>query len=153
MSFARVLTVSATYPRDADAVFAEAIDLGAMVRATEGLATYKGLPDAPMEEGKSYETYVIVWGWMHNPRYRIDVERLDPAYRIMQSREQGRGIRRWDHTLSVEPAPGGGAIWTDRIVVDSGLLTGYMVRVGRHLYRYRHRNRNATSITVSITRP
>lgn len=150
MQTTRILTVSAFYPRDADTVFAEAIDIQAMIRATEGLATYKGLPGGAFEDGKSYQTYVTVWGWMHNPHYQIHVERLDPAYRVMQSREQGRAIQQWDHTLTVEPAPGG-AIWTDRIVVDSGLLTGYMVRVGRYLYKYRHRMRAATRITATIT--
>ncbi|MBL4628257.1 MAG: hypothetical protein JKY00_09510 [Roseicyclus sp.] len=151
MKTARVLTVSAIYPRDADTIFAEAIDIGAMIRATEGLATYQGLPDGSFEEGESYQTYVTVWGWMHNPKYRIHVEHLDPAKRIMQSREQGRAIRQWDHMLHVEPTEGG-AIWTDKITVDSGLLTGYMIRVGRYMYQYRHRMRNALGITATITR-
>lgn len=152
MQTARILTVSATYPRDADTVFAEAIDFDGMVKATEGLATYKGLPSGQFEEGRSYETYVTVWGWMHNPHYQIHVERLDPALRLVQSREQGRAIRQWDHTLTVEECPEG-SIWTDRIVIDSGLLTPYMVRVGRYLYQYRHRNRDAMEITAWITKP
>ncbi|WP_224816201.1 hypothetical protein [Hasllibacter sp. MH4015] len=152
MQTARVLTVSATYSRDPGTVFAEAIDFDAMVDATKGLATYKGLPAGSFEEGKTYETYVTVWGWMHNPHYRIHVERLDHDARLVQSREQGRAIRQWDHTLTVEDHPTG-SIWTDRIVIDSGLLTGYMVRVGRYLYQYRHRNRDAVAITASITRP
>lgn len=152
MPFARVLTVAALYAEDADSVFAEAIDLDAMVKATEGLATYKGLPSGHFEEGRSYETYVTVWGWMHNPHYRIHVERLDPKERLMLSREQGRAIRQWDHTLIVEQTPEG-SIWTDRILIDSGWLTPYMVRVARHLYRYRHQKRDALEITAWITRP
>lgn len=152
MQTARVLTVSAFYPRDADTVFAEAIDIPAMIHATRGLATYKGLPDGAFQEGHSYETYVTVFKWMHNPHYQIHVERLDPATRLMQSREQGRAIEQWDHTLTVTPK-GNGAIWSDRIFVECGLLTGYMVRVGRHLYKHRHRMRAATQITATITRP
>ncbi|WP_341862850.1 hypothetical protein [Gymnodinialimonas sp. 57CJ19] len=152
MKTARILTVSAFYPRTADQVFSEAINIPGMVAATRGLATYQGLPDGAFEADESYQTYVTVWGWMHNPQYKIHVERLDPAERLMQSREQGRAIRQWDHTLTVTPTEGG-AIWADRIVVDSGLLTGYMVRVGRHLYKYRHRMRNADQITATITRP
>jgi hypothetical protein len=152
MQTARVLTVSAFYPRDADTVFSEAIDIQGMIRATQGLATYKGLPDGSFEQGESYQSYIVVWGWMHNPRYQIHVERLDPAYRIMQSREQGRCIQTWDHTLTVEPAPGG-ALWTDEITVECGLLTGYMVRVGRYMYQYRHRMRDAAQITATIARP
>jgi hypothetical protein len=151
MTTARILTVSAFYPREPDRVFAEAIDIPAMIRATRGLATYQGLPEGAFEEGQSYQAYITVWGWMHNPRYRIHVERLNPATREMQSREQGRAIRQWDHTLSVTPTEGG-AIWQDRIIVDSGLLTGYMVRVGRHMYKYRHRMRDAARITATIDR-
>ena len=152
MPFARVLTVSAHYPRDADTVFAEAIDIAGMIDATRGLATYKGLPEGSFEEGKTYQTYVTVWRWMHNPEYKIHVERLDPAARVLQSREQGRAIRQWDHTLSVTPTDEG-SVWSDRIIVDSGLLTPYMVRVGRYMYRYRHRMRDATQITATITVP
>lgn len=152
MNTARILTVSAHYPRDADTVFAEAIDIAGMIDATRGLATYKGLPDGSFENGQSYQTYVTVWGWMHNPHYQIHVERLDPALRLMQSREQGRAIQQWDHTLTVTPTDSG-AIWSDQIIVDSGFLTGYMVRVGRYLYKYRHRMRDASQITATITRP
>ncbi|QXT40342.1 hypothetical protein [Gymnodinialimonas ceratoperidinii] len=152
MTTARILTVSAFYPREADTVFAEAINIPGMIDATRGLATYEGLPDGAFEEGQSYQTYVTVWGWMHNPRYQIHVERLNPATREMQSREQGRAIRQWDHTLSVTPTAGG-AIWQDRIIVDSGFLTGYMVRVGRHMYKYRHRMRDASRITATIDKP
>lgn len=152
MQTARILTVSAHYPRDADTVFAEAIDITGMIDATRGLATYKGLPDGSFEDGKSYQTYVTVWRWMHNPEYKIHVERLDPALRLMQSREQGRAIQQWDHTLTVTPTDAG-AIWSDQIIVDSGLLTGYMVRVGRYLYKYRHAMRDATQVTATITRP
>ncbi len=152
MPFTRILTVAASFAKDPDTVFAEAIDFDAMVEATEGLATYKGLPSGSFEQGETYETYVTVWGWMHNPHYRIHVERLDPAERLMLSREQGRAIQQWDHTLTVEPAPEG-CIWTDRIIINSGLLTPYMVRVARHLYTYRHRNRDALEITAWITKP
>lgn len=149
----RVLTVSASYSRDADSVFDDAIRFSEMIEATKGVATYVGLPDEDMEEGRSYEVYVTVFGVMHNPRYQIHVETVDPIARRVQSREMGRAIRTWDHTLAIDPLPGGGCRWTDRIVIDSGWLTGFMVRVARYMYVYRHRSRAASDITATIARP
>jgi hypothetical protein len=145
------LTVTAQYPRDADTVFAEAARFDEMIDTTRGVATYRGLPDGPMKQGKTYTAYVVVWGILHNPRYEVTVDRVDPAARIVQTREHGRSIRRWDHWLTVTPDDGG-CIWTDRVVIDSGWLGPVMVRIARSLYRARHRNRNAARLSCLIRR-
>jgi ligand-binding SRPBCC domain-containing protein len=147
----RELTVTARYPRPADAVFAEALSFAEMARATRGVAVYRDLPAGDMAEGETYTLNVTVWGVMRNPNYRVHVERLDRAARMVQSREYGWMIRQWDHTLSVLP-DGDGCLWTDRIVIDCGWATGYMSRVARALYRRRHRNRQGRDITARLAR-
>ncbi|MBF9045053.1 hypothetical protein HKCCE4037_17050 [Rhodobacterales bacterium HKCCE4037] len=147
----RILTVTAHYPRDADTVFAEALNIEEMAEATRGIAVYKDLPKGNFQEGETYTLNVTVWGVMRNPNYQVHVERLDPVARVVQSREFGWMIRTWDHTLTVEPE-GDGCRWTDRIEIDCSWATGYMAWVGKQLYRKRHMNRQGQDITATITR-
>ena len=141
------LTVSARYPRPADAVFAEALSFAEMAEATRGVAVYKDIPQGSMEEGRTYTLNVTVWGIMRNPNYQVHVERVDPVARTVQSREFGWMIRQWDHTLTVTQV-GDGCLWTDRIVIDCAWATGYMSWVAKVLYRTRHRNRQGQDITA-----
>ena len=147
----RVLTVSAHYPRTADAVFADALSFEDMAEATRGVATYKDLPPGNMEQGKTYTLNVTVWGVMRNPNYQVHVERIDPAACIMRTREFGWMIRTWDHRLTITPE-GDGCRWTDRIEIDCSWATGYMAWVGKRLYLQRHRNRQGLEISASITK-
>jgi hypothetical protein len=147
----RILTVTASYPRDADTVFAEALSFDEMRAATRGVARYEGLPAGTFEEGATYVADVTLWGILRNPGYRMHVARLDRAARVVESREAGRSIRRWTHVLSVVP-DGAGCIWTDRVEIDAGVGTWLAVRLARRLYGARHRNRDAETITARIAR-
>ena len=147
----RRIEVFATYEGDADAIFTSALDFAELQAAMRGLATYKGLPDGPIAEGDTVTVDVTIWGIIGQKGYRMHVERLDHANRIVQSRENGDGIRRWDHTLSVQP-DGDRVLWTDSILVDAGWRTRFMARFGKYLYARRHRRRNALRIESRITR-
>lgn len=143
------LTVTAHYPRDADAVFADALSFPEMAEASRGVAVYQDMPQGKMEQGRTYTLNVTVWGVMKNPNYQVHVERVDHDTRLVQSREYGCMIRQWDHTLTIVPTREG-CIWTDRIVIDCSWATGFMARVARIMYRTRHRNRNAHSVTARM---
>lgn len=151
----RVLTVTARYPgAEADALFAGALSFAEMAEASAGVARYHGLPEGEMQEGRGYVLDVTVWGVMRNPAYQVHVERVDRAARRVQSREAGWMIQRWDHALEIDPAESGAAaVWTDRILIDCGWATPFMVRVARALYRHRHRARGGRDITARIARP
>lgn len=141
------LTVTATYPGDPDTIFSEALNPQEMVRAMEGLAVYDSLPDRAIVEGETLVVDVTIWGIVKNKGYRMFVETVDVPGRLLQSRESGAGVARWDHTLTVQPG-GPGAIWTDRVVIDAGLRSGFMARFGAYMYARRHKYRKALSITV-----
>ncbi len=57
------------------------------------------------------------------------------------ARDGGPGglIRRWDHTMLVEPE-GTGTRYTDRVEVEAGVLTGAAALFARMLYRHRQKN-------------
>jgi hypothetical protein len=139
--------IEAHYDADADAVFASALRFSEMAEAMSGLAVYAGLPaDGTTREGDTICVDVTFWGWFRQKGHRMFIERLDPAARVIQSRETGNGIRRWDHNLSVQP-DGAGSCWTDTVVIDAGWRTSVVARFARFVYLRRHRYRKAMSIS------
>ncbi|MFC3096529.1 SRPBCC family protein [Alteraurantiacibacter palmitatis] len=80
----------------------------------------------------------------------VGIEELpsDPSAGCYALRDNGRGcargkdggglIRRWDHTMQVEPE-GEGTCYTDRVEVDAGALTFAAAGFARLLYTHRQR--------------
>lgn len=66
-------------------------------------------------------------------------ERIDPRAGVMQTRENDALIRKWDHRLSVQAAPDGQTLYTDRIDLEAGPLTPAVGLLARWFYRHRHR--------------
>ncbi|RLQ88959.1 hypothetical protein [Notoacmeibacter ruber] len=147
----RIVTVEAFYDRDPDVLFGEALDLAELKRAMEGLATYEGLPDRPLVEGDRFKTTVTLFGFLKNDDHIMQVEVVDHRRKMVRSRESSPSFQRWDHTLTIEPHRQG-ALWRDRVIVDTGWTTPISARICRHLYRYRHRRRQALRIDSSIER-
>lgn len=116
------LTVTATYPGDPDEIFAQALSFWEMKDAIRGIATYHGLPDRDVAAGKTITVDVTLFGMFTTKDHVMFVEKLDRRNRLIQSREHNPGIRRSDHTLSVQPGAAG-AIWIDRVIVDAGWQT------------------------------
>ena len=81
----------------------------------------------------------------------MHVERLDPAARIIQSREHNASVSQWDHTLSVQPDKGG-TIWTDTILIDAPRGAWATARFARFVYKRRHKHRRALAITTHINK-
>ncbi|MGV9797898.1 hypothetical protein ACWDTP_07545 [Mycobacterium sp. NPDC003449] len=72
-------------------------------------------------------------------RHTIEVVDVDPAIRTIRTREHGGVLRRWDHTLHVEPVADGTCRYSDIVDIDAGPLTGMVVVLARGIYAYRHR--------------
>jgi len=150
-----IVTVTATHDGDPDAVFAEALQFDELQRAMKGLATYRGFPPGGVPiAGETYVVDVTLWGMFPVTAHTIEVLRVDHAARRLESHETHRGVKNWDHTLTVAsgPAPGT-AIWTDRILIDAGWQTPMVARFARYVYCHRHRARSASSLKTRIERP
>lgn len=145
------ITVEATYPENADAVFAAALDFGEMQEAMRGLAVYDGLPDRDVKEGETISVDVTMLKVIKTKNHVMHVERLDRAARVIQSREHNPGIKRWDHNLSVQPEKQG-CLWRDTIVLEAGPMTFLTARFCRFVYARRHRLRRAMHIKTAIQR-
>jgi hypothetical protein len=123
-----------------------------MTEAMAGIATYAGLPASDTaREGETIIVDVTFWGVFKQRGHRMFIERLDPQARIIQSRESGNGIKRWDHTLSVQPCDGG-TVWTDTVVIDAGWRTPFVARFAAFVYGRRHRHRRALSISRTLSK-
>ncbi len=149
---AALVEVTALYGAEPDDVFASALQFDELMDAMSGLAVYEGLaPGTIAEEGKTYTVDVTFWGLIKMKGHVMHVERLDRENRVLQSRESGNGIKRWDHNLSVR-AEGSGARWIDRVEIDAGWQTAFITRFARFVYTRRHKHRKALEITRQITR-
>ena len=147
-----MVEITAHYPDHPDAVFCSALHFSEMAQAMAGIATYSGLPeDGPFREGDTIIVDVTFWGWFKQKGHAMFIERLDPRARIIQSRESGNGIRRWDHRLSIQP-DGEMTQWTDTVVIDAGWRTPIVARFAAMVYVHRHRHRKAMSISRRIGR-
>jgi hypothetical protein len=143
--------ITAHYPDDADPVFAQALHLAELKDAMSGIATYDGLPDRAIVEGDEFKVDVTLWGILKNKGHVMRVETLDFPARILQSREHNPNVKRWDHTLSVQPS-GKGCVWTDRVIIDAGWNTFGTARFAKYVYSKRHKHRQALSVTAELRR-
>ena len=145
---AAIVRIEATYPEDPDAVFKSALRYGELAEAMNGIAAYEGLPPGEAQEGQTFDVTVTFWGWMKNPPHTIHVEKRDDAARLLQSREHGGWITRWDHRLQVVPETRG-CRWIDEIVIDGGWRTFMAAGFAKYVYSTRHKARNALEIQSS----
>jgi hypothetical protein len=152
MQVAITVEIAARYSADPDSVFKSALRFSEMTEAMAGIATYEGLPTSDTaRQGDTIIVDVTFWGVFKQRGHCMFIERLDPQARIIQSRESGNGIKRWDHTLSVQPGDSG-TVWTDTVVIDAGWRTAFVARFAAFVYARRHRHRRASSIDCRLFR-
>ena len=75
----------------------------------------------------------------------------DRDSRVIQSREHNAQVKRWDHTLSIQPS-GTGCIWTDKIVIEADRMEWFTARFSAYVYTRRHRHREAASLDTVVRR-
>ena len=112
----------------------------ALARVMEGIVAFDGLPEGRVEAGQSLSVNVSLLGVLPAQPYRMDVLECDDAAMVLRSSEKGAGVKRWMHTLSVDPAPEGSRL-TDRIEIDAGALTPIFALWAKYLYTARHKPR------------
>lgn len=113
-------------------------------KAMRGLAVYEGLPNRHVQQSETLRVDVTMLKIVKPPNHVKHVERLDRNGRIIPSREHNKNIKRWDRTLSNQPATEG-CTWRDVIVIDAGPMTFLTARFYKFAYsrqnpiRYRAR--------------
>ena len=109
----------------------------------------RGLVGAPALAGRA--TKFVVGekgtGWLFLfhvvplSRHTIEVVHIDHDTMTIETEEHGGMLRRWHHTLHVEPVGDEGARsrYSDTVDIDAGLFTGVVARFSLGIYRYRQR--------------
>jgi hypothetical protein len=145
----KIVTIEALYHGDPDEMFEAALDLDEMRAAMAEIAQYDGLPSGKIKQSQTITVDVTMLGMMKTKGHVMRVEKLDRKKRLLQSRERNPDVKRWDHTLTIEPH-GDGSLWRDRIVLDAGMKTWVTAFFCRYVYTHRHKVRNAYKITKNI---
>lgn len=80
---------------------------------------------------------VIPIGWQ-----AVVISHPEPEGAVRFVRDNGYGplIKRWDHWISIAPAPSGpGTAYTDTVTIEAGLLTPLIAAFARVFYAHRQR--------------
>lgn len=136
------LRVSGHYRTDPETLFERASSFADVMDVTRGIASYEHLPAERMVEGKTYATNIRVLRLFKSSNFKIRIDRLCFKDRIVITHEGNRDVRSWRHKLEVKPSRSG-AVWTDTLEIDAGLLTPVVSRFARFMYVRRHKKRGA----------
>ena len=143
------LLVTASYNQDPDLLFTRASSFADMMEVTRKIAIYDNLPKGLMEEGKTYSTDIRVFRLFKNSDFKIRIDRLSFEDRVMISQEGNGIVRTWRHKLEIKPAHSG-AVWTDSLEIDAGILTPVVTRFAKFMYLQRHKNRGALEANAEL---
>lgn len=67
----------------------------------------------------------------------IEFLSVDAANRRIRTHEWDPVVRRWDHTIALEPTDDGRTVYTDEVEIDAGALTPIVWAWASALYRHR----------------
>ncbi|SMX34253.1 hypothetical protein [Actibacterium lipolyticum] len=135
-----VVELDHSYKVPARKLWALAIDLDALAEVSKKVVRFTGLPSGQCETGQEIDVKVSLFGLLPAQPYHMTVLECDHDTMTLRSNEQGAGVKRWQHTLTVRE-DGDTATLHDRIEIDAGVLTPLFARWARHLYSQRHKPR------------
>ncbi|MFK7755205.1 MAG: SRPBCC family protein [Sedimentitalea sp.] len=138
----KTLRLEAYYPVDADRLFALASDLDALEAVTRPWIQFDHLPSGQVKTGQVIDVAVSLLGVFPPQPYRMRVVRCDEVLRLLRSEEEGMGVARFVHVVTVTPE-GTGAKLVDLIEIDAGWKTWIVWLWARFLYGRRHKKRLA----------
>jgi hypothetical protein len=133
--------VQSIFDAPPEAVWAEVTKPALLAYVTSPLLTFKRQGGAPLpdlwREGDSINFNLFGLGFIPLGPHTVNIERINAAARVIQSREGGRMAEVWLHYIAVEDYPGGHALYTDEIDIYAGPLTGVVVCFAQFFYEYR----------------
>ena len=137
----RTIDIETELPTTADQVWSALQYPGTFLYVVRGLL---GLPrltgrSEPLVAGESGSGWLFAFHLIPLHRHTIEVVDVDAATRTVRTHEHGGVLRRWDHTLHVEPVSAGACRYRDTVTIEAGALTPLVTVLGVAIYRYRHR--------------
>ena len=137
----RTIDVSTELPTDADRVWAAMKQPATFLYVTRGLFGMPALAgrSEPVRAGEAGSGWLFAFHVVPAYRHTIEIVAVDEETRTLRTHEHGGVLRRWDHTLHVEPVSDGGCRYGDTVTIDAGWLTGVVALMAVGIYRYRQR--------------
>lgn len=90
-------------------------------------------------EGETVVGWVLLFGCIPFSRHHLHVARIDETAMTLRSQERGGLLRRWDHDIVVTPVDDRRCRYRDRIEIDAGIATPFVVAYARWFYGVRQR--------------
>ena len=130
-------------PCDADLAWS-AVQTSALLREVAApVVVFRPAPDEHFPErwavGPPVRFRFSLFGILPMGTQTVRMERIDPQAREIQSRESGPLVRRWDHLIRVQPAPGDSCLYSDEVEIEAGWLTPLVWLFAALFYRHRQR--------------
>jgi hypothetical protein len=99
-------------------------------------------------------TWLLLFGVVPVSYHHLQVREIDADAMRLVAHEWGGAVRRWEHTIWVEPLGEGRCRYTDRIEIDAGPFTAIVAGFAALFYRHRQRRwRRLARRHLASTRP
>ena len=134
-------TVTSEFDAPADVVWPGVKTPHAFVHLARGMVRFPAAErlDGPWRVGQAIDGWTFLLDVIPFSKHHLAVASIDEETRTLVSDEHDGLLRRWHHTLHVEPLPGGRCRYTDTIEIDAGPLTPIVAAYAQVFYRYRQR--------------
>ncbi|SDX91249.1 SRPBCC family protein [Citreimonas salinaria] len=136
----RTVSLSYDYEANPDRLWRLVTDLAMLEPLSNGLVTFRGLPEGRLTRGQCLNIAVSPFGRLPWRPYVIEVLDRDDVTRSFHTLEYGAGIDRWEHWLSVSGTDKGARL-TERIEISAGKMGLPVSLWAGYMYRTRHRVR------------
>jgi hypothetical protein len=138
---ARTIQVETELPTGAECVWQAMKHPASFLYVTRGLVGFPALAGRtdPIRAGEAGRGWVLAFNLVPAYRHTIEVIDVDDQTRSIRTHEYGGTLRRWDHTLHVEPIGETRCRYRDTVVIDAGPITRLVCLVAIGIYRYRQR--------------
>lgn len=135
----RTVALQTELPLPADTIWQAMQQPATFLYVVRGMLAFPALNrrTAPFQQGETYTGWLLLFHVVPLHRHTITVVAVDPQQRKVQTEERGGLLRRWHHTLAVEPVTEATARYSDTIDIDAGPFTGLMYWSATALFRYR----------------
>lgn len=137
----QTIEITTELPTTADRVWDAMQHPASFLYVTRGLLGFPALAGRtdPLRVGETGSGWILALHVVPLHRHTIDIVAADERTRTIVSHEHGGVLRRWEHTLHVEPVGDRTCRYSDTILVDAGVLTTVVAAIARAFYRYRQR--------------
>lgn len=119
------ITRNAVLDAPADLVFRAVCTPQAFRRVTRGVLRFPVIATRShaWQEGET----VVGWTWLFGVipfnKHHLTVSRIDSDERVLSSDEHGGVVRAWQHDIIVKPVTTDSCRYTDRVVINAGIMT------------------------------